>query len=200
MDSTLFKEFSSRSIDLVTAPNRLLDLPIYDVLIYNIDPRLARSIESRGYCNVAAYLLGSLEPMHELRGPLLLAALTGYDENFSERAVVSSLLELPHSLCYCLHVRSSCVTKAVYEFFVKETRLLQLPTNSDFIAFTGCVWFSQSSSCLVLEADAAFDADVVHAIPVSSPSSLACASVASRAESSSSELPFEPLLPEPAAQ
>ena len=191
MDSTLFEEFSSRSIDLATARNRLLDLPFYDVLIYNIDPRLGRSIESRGYCNVAAYLLGSLESMHDLRGPLLVAALTGYDENFSVRAVVSSLLELPRSLCYCLRVRSSDVAKAVYEFFVKETRSLQFPTKPELIAFTGCVWFSQSSSCLVLEGAAAFDAGVVQAIPVSSPSSLACAAVESPADSSSSESPLE---------
>ena len=142
MDSTLFEEFSSRSIDLATARNRLLDLPFYDVLIYNIDPRLARSIESQGYCNVAAYLLGSLQSMYDLRGPLLVAALTGYDKNFSSRAVVSSSLELPRSLCYCLRVRSSYVAKAVYEFFVEKTRLLQLSTPPDFIASTGCVWFS----------------------------------------------------------
>ena len=137
--------------------------------------------------------------MYDLCGPLLAAALTGYNENFSIRAVVASSLELPRSLCYCLRVRSSYVAKVVYEFRERNgcCSFLRRPTSSPPPAACG---FTNPQAVWGSKLAAAFDAGVVHAIPVSSPSSLACASVASRAESSSSELPLEPVLRKPAAQ
>ena len=139
MNLQLFNEFSACSIDLSTAPERLRNLPFFDVLINNINPQLAKYIESQGYPNVATFVRGSLETVHNMRGPLLVDAIDGHDIDFSLRSVASSSLQMAQrSLCFCLRVCSSYVAKSLYDLFVREIRSLGFSTMPEFVASSSC--------------------------------------------------------------